>query len=366
MWEKHFFTVVGSKQSFTLFLAPVAWGKTRLILQFIEQFPGRYLYISPLRALAQEFYAKASAISPSFFLDGEADGGKWRSFLAGERGVMVLTAERLRPQFIFDLKKEERVLILLDEFHLFYRWGEEFRPKLWQCFLDLAATDQPILGLTATVNDELNFFCSVFLPLGFAQSFLLNLGNHQLLYPPQKMYHYPQWCAHAFRQALLDQLLIKKDGSVLYFCRYRSEVDKLKKYFTQKGMKVLACKGGEAQFFVEELRLCPEPDLIVATSALSHGVNLPPLSAVFLSYAEGDQDFWTQMVGRGGRRGESYDLFLLGQSFVTPTFSDLLRTWLYHCRRRLAGEVVDSIRLLLGKPKHANQGRRAHSQQNSA
>ena len=49
-------------------------------------------------------------------------------------------------------------------------------------------------------------------------------------------------------------------------------------------------------------------DLIVATTAISHGVNLPEIHRIYFAYPFKNRDFWIQMVGRGGRKGECFQV----------------------------------------------------------
>lgn len=105
----------------------------------------------------------------------------------------------------------------------------------------------------------------------------------------------------------------------LYFCRSRREVDQLVERYGRLNLEVLGCKGGEVDLFLENLKNRSRPQVIFSTTCLSHGVNLPPISKVFISYTVENKDFWIQMAGRGGRRGEKYEVYTL-ESFEGPVF----------------------------------------------
>ena len=75
------------------------------------------------------------------------------------------------------------------------------------------------------------------------------------------------------------------------------------------GFNVLGCKGGEVSLFLEKLYEFKDLQCICTTSALSHGVNLGIVRGVFFTYPVENRDFWFQMVGRGGRRGEKFEFF---------------------------------------------------------
>lgn len=98
------------------------------------------------------------------------------------------------------------------------------------------------------------------------------------------------------------------NGVKLVFCKYRNEVVELTQLFNKVGIKSLGCVGGETGKFQVELAKCSDLKIIFATSALSHGVNLPSIAEVYLTYKVSCIDFWIQMVGRGGRKGEQFQL----------------------------------------------------------
>ena len=101
------------------------------------------------------------------------------------------------------------------------------------------------------------------------------------------------------------------EGTNLIFCKYRSEVEKWEKRLFQKGYSVWTCVGGEAGEFSKRAQNENPPNFIIATTVLSHGVNLPQISRIFFLYQVNNLDFWIQMVARGGRRGEAYEVYAL-------------------------------------------------------
>jgi superfamily II DNA or RNA helicase len=61
----------------------------------------------------------------------------------------------------------------------------------------------------------------------------------------------------------------------------------------------------------ERLKSQPNPDFIISTTVLSHGVNLPKIEKLFFTYKVENPDLWIQMVARGGRKGEEFQVFAL-------------------------------------------------------
>jgi len=88
-------------------------------------------------------------------------------------------------------------------------------------------------------------------------------------------------------------------------------VMKWEKILKAQGQSVWTCVGGEDSLFSLKVQSEKPPKFIVATTVLSHGVNLPNISRIFFLYSVKNLDFWIQMVARGGRRGEKFEVFAL-------------------------------------------------------
>lgn len=297
--------------SFVLFLAPPAWGKTRMIEELWREGERGIVFISPLRALALEVHERFKKSKEVFYLEGQSE---WRevqkNFHKASKPFLIATPECLQSEFYDYIESlEKRPLIVIDEFHLFYLWGESFRPILFESLMSLALSKAPILGLSATMEPKLIERWKFEFSLSMDHLFLINLGNQTLLKPPSYKHFYFSFFPEMFRRRFIYELLHQKKDTFLYFCSRRSEVDQWLDFCERRNIRALGCKGGEVQSFIEALKHCPEPQVIFSTSALSHGVNLPPLSKVFIGEALGRKDFWLQMAGRGGRKGETYELF---------------------------------------------------------
>ena len=141
---------------------------------------------------------------------------------------------------------------------------------------------------------------------GLDNNFVLNLGNHSLKKDPSSVTYIPKLLKKEF---LLNLTQFETKFAKLIFCPYRQEVFQFAQRLEEEGFKVLKCIGGETMTFGLQLSLCPKPDFIISTSALSHGVNLPQISMVYISYELNNYDFWIQMIGRAGRRGEDFRVF---------------------------------------------------------
>lgn len=256
--------------------APPASGKTHLISSLIKDLDQIPLVISPLRALANECLAKWGA------------------------SCLVMTPEEWLK------KRPSNRVVILDEFHLFFYWGDTFRPAMWEAFFDIVQNAELVVFLTATLTEEMieqikMYHCQ------FNRMIWVNQGNQQLKNKPIRY-------VKAFSSRWMEDFILEVDhskGVNLIFCAYRSEVYKWEKKLKSRGFRVWSCVGGEAALFSLKSQSERPPDFIVATTVLSHGVNLPNISRIFFLYQIRNLDFWIQMVARGGRRGESFEVFSL-------------------------------------------------------
>lgn len=263
-------------QTLLLLTAPPASGKTFLIQSLIKQWREVPLLICPLRALANECLSR------------------WGS------ECLVMTPEEWLN------KKTSSKIVILDEFHLFYYWGDSFRPVMWEAFYEMVGEADLVILMTATLTLEMreeikNFACH------FDQLLWVDHGNQKLKYHPINYYK-------AYSENWLQEMIFTQrsnSGVSLIFCAYREEVARWEKRLKEKGFRVWSCVGGEAGLFSAMLTSQKPPDFIVATTVLSHGVNLPVISRIFLLYPVNNLDFWIQMVARGGRRGEAFEVFAL-------------------------------------------------------
>ena len=298
-------------RSSVLFIAPTGWGKTTLILDLVLESSKSWVYLAPLRALANEFYLRASKVEGAYLISSRKDLVQiMKSSL--DFKLLIITPELLTIAFLEKLNRDS--IFVFDEIHLFFYWGDSFRPKLRDCYEDIMSLQFSSLFLTATMEKSLMNRWEKESCLNYDNSFILNLSNHKLKKDPDRIYGYPL----SFKKNLIDEIESLKSSYVkLIFCPYREEVLSLRKELTQRGHKVLSCIGGETAQFSKELASCPYPEFIISTSALSHGVNLPKVSLVYISYRVKNYDFWVQMIGRAGRRGESFVVFTHDFEFLT-------------------------------------------------
>lgn len=303
-----------SPSQFTLLTAPVAAGKTKLVVEYYREAQKKVIFVSPLRALANEVHSKLASTDKNIFLAGGDLSLEdcMEKFLQKDKAFLVATMELLSEDFLEACAEQnENILFILDEFHLFYHWGESFRPVLHDRFLAILDTQCPVLGITATMS--LDLLQKLKADLEYHHSFwiYIDYGNHQLHRHPKEIHCFHQMKPQYFHRAMWRELRMKNPKDVyLVFCSYRSEVDELVSRSRRMGLRSIGCVGGEVETFLEDLKKRNEEvDCIFSTTTLSHGVNLPEIKKVFINYEVKDYDFWLQMIGRGGRRGADYEVY---------------------------------------------------------
>ncbi|MBL6989007.1 MAG: DEAD/DEAH box helicase [Bacteriovoracaceae bacterium] len=324
--------LLNCSNSFTLLLAPPGWGKTQMVLELYQSSIKKIIFVSPLRALANEFYKNAKKHKHVLIINKFAQRKEvLKQFLTKPSALLVTTPEMLDESFLIEVGGlENKPLAIFDEFHLFYYWGLTFRPILWETCMGFANSGTSMLGTTATMKETLLKHWEADFSLGVESRFLINIDNQKLLHHPTTIFLFSLWGwpgKKAFNRRFLCELSQNTDEVYLYFCRYRSEVDRWINLCRRKNIAAIGCKGGEVETFTKELETNPSPRCIFATSALGHGVNLPSSGKIFLSYNVENIDFWIQMVGRGGRNGEKFEIFTFN-NYLKMNFLSKLLTWI--------------------------------------
>lgn len=317
------------KNTFYLLVAPPAWGKTRFLKDlYVVLQEKRVVYISPLRALAREVYGQWQGINSTLFYASSRQDlqaftkncRKWKNFF------LIATPEVITENFWQELE-EKSCCFILDEFHLFYEWGAGFRPILQSFLVDLITSQHTVYGMSATISPkiirEIRFFYSDF----FQKRYLFNFGNFELLKKPHstKLALTPQAL-----EILLLKVLSKGERGVLIFCQYRQQVNDYYKRLKRRKISVVKCRGGEVEKFTRDLAR-EKPQVIIATSVLSHGVNLPQIKHIFFFYREKREYMKIQMIARGGRQGEEYFLYgLKKKRGIGQKVKDFFKKKLYY------------------------------------
>ena len=320
-----------------LVTAPPGWGKTYKTLSALKKLNIKIVFIFPLRALCDEVYL--SAIEMGINAINLRSPRDWEVIQQGDFKLTLCTPELFPGGEFF-----KDTIFVLDEFHLFYYWGESFRNQLLEVYFEIASGSQPLILLTATASRKILEKTSRDLAFNYQEIIHINIANQKLKNSPDKIIYYPKY----FKKWMVDDYLYNlQNGCSLIFCQYREEVHLLGKALKAKGFNVLTCVGGEAKEFVQGLMSTKDVQFIVATSVISHGVNLPQIKKIYLTYNVDKIDFYIQMVGRGGRDGSKFELHTRNNNYFNKremirAFLNLfLNRFLNYFKKKLA-EIYDT------------------------
>lgn len=322
------------QDSSILFLAPTGWGKTTLLLELSEKTNKSIVYFAPLRALANEFYLRALQYGIRSFAPKTMK--ELNQIISGgiEFKLLILTPELVNEKAIESLDDK---IAVFDEFHLFYYWGRDFRPKLMELYEIVSNNSLPALLLTATASEEVIEFWKESTKLQ-ENKFLFDVGNQKIKKEPQHFFHVNQNLAYKHIDLALH-------GVKLVFCKYRAQAKGLAAEYKNKGFNTLSCVSGEVEEFQREMAQMEKIDFIFCTSTLSHGVNLPEISCLYILYKVNNLDLWLQMAGRAGRRGEEFILVSAdrGNRSRSRSFVSLFK-FMWHYVFERTSRIFDAIR----------------------
>lgn len=307
--------------------APPGWGKTYKLLKAIKCTKQKVIFLFPLRALCDEVYLvalkkKMNVINIRAFSDYE--------HLKIKSPNLILCT----PELYFEKFFDSSYIYIFDEFHLFTYWGESFREKMLEVYFEITAHSPATIFLTATLSSAIKEKLVNDLTYNYEDIYHLNFGNQILKNNPSHYYFYPK-CLYKFLED--DIKYSRKNGVSLIFCQYRFQVNHWCNELDKLGYRTIGCIGGEAALFIEKLSDGREVDFIVATSVVSHGVNLPGLEKLYFLYCVDNLDFYLQMLGRGGRDGKDFEVHIQNYNYFSKMI--LLRALFSVMIKRLSNRI---------------------------
>ncbi len=298
--------IVKNNSGTTLIVAPIGSGKTRFIRELSLRLDQPIVFFSPLRSIVDELCKYQDVIEYS---GDRLDKKGALSLLMQKKVMMVLTPESLNQE-AWQLLKRLRPLFVLDEFHLFYTWGHSFREALRTFIEDLYIERFQVVGLSATISDQVKKDVILDHSLNDNDLYYLNLGNFQFQNNPSSHKYLKK---NELIYLVIIYFIFTKKRSIV-FVKTRTDVLDVRNYLIRFGVDSSTCIGGESREFYKEGGY-KEKRVIIATSVLSHGVNLGKIDNVFITYHT-DKTLRAQMIGRGGRLGNRYCIFELRDELV--------------------------------------------------
>ncbi|EQC44697.1 DEAD/DEAH box helicase [Bacteriovorax sp. Seq25_V] len=294
--------------SVTFFLAPMGWGKTRSIWELARN-GEKIIFVSPLRSIIEQLKEREGVI---FFEEGVQKEKTLEKFKKSKSdNILLITPESLSSALLAKIMQHD-YLFVLDEFHLFYDWGESFREKLFDFFREIVCEEKRILAMTASLTEKLRE--RVIDDLGHSNPNVtfIDVGNFEFNNRPTMLIYLKD----IFLKFILwIHIFIYFQGRIIVFVPTRKCVAKWKEKLRELSIDSHSCVGGEVRDFTQK-ELKKSPRIIISTSALSHGVNIENVRRVFVLYRP-EEATGFQMFGRGGRFGESFKVFALCKKDTT-------------------------------------------------
>ncbi len=278
-----------------LCVAPTGSGKSLIYEQAASLDGRRTLLITPLVALARQQFKKLKTLGIPVSLGA---GGVSENPPNTKTGAWIISPEMLNfPSRHNALTRWKPNLLVVDECHCLWEWGESFRPsftlipELLQKYSILQS-----LWLTATLPFEARSQIRQLLPQP-----LIEIGHFEL---PKQLLLYVQQVGWENRAQTLLSWVLRQKGAGIIFVPTREATLRVSRLIEATGKKVLIYHGGmsrEERKNAESLVSQNIHSVIVATSAFGMGMDYPHLTYVVLWQAPTSLLSLVQTIGRVGR-----------------------------------------------------------------
>ncbi len=274
--------------------------------------PGVTLVISPLIALMKDQVdsLQSTGIRATFVNSslGMAEQGRRLGDLAAARYDLVYVApERFRsPRFLEAVVGAGVDLFAVDEAHCVSMWGHDFRPDYLQLADALQRLGQPqVLCLTATATPEVREDIVAQLALGVAprqapEVVVRGFARPSLTLSVSKVRGQKDKLARV-------RGLVAEHRTGIVYCATRKSVEKVSGWLASEGVRCAgyhAGMGDDRRRRTQELFVCGEVDMVVATNAFGMGIDRADLRLIVHWDVPGSLEAYYQEAGRAGRDGE--------------------------------------------------------------
>jgi ATP-dependent DNA helicase RecQ len=285
----------------TILIAPTGSGKSLIFQAYLAQFKKtRALLISPLNALARQHETRFKDFGIETYQGvGAGDPGPPKG-----PGVWILSPEKLCGRYLAEARAWKPDLLIVDEAHCIWEWGNHFRPEFAQ-----------VPSLVKTLKIKKSFWCTATLPRPALKQILKDLPENpvvlgQFEIPKNLKIERVRVSPHRRLEYLKAMLEQRKTESGMIFVSTRKSSVRIETYLKHWGVPVLSYHAGmssEERLSLErrlqEKTNSKHPIWIVATSAFGMGMDYPFLTSCILFEPSFSLLSLSQALGRVGRGG---------------------------------------------------------------
>ncbi len=276
-------------------IAPTGSGKSLIYEQAVATGNYRMILISPLIALARQQFEKLSKNHIPVTLGA---GGSPSGPPQTRAGTWIISPEILSfSSRQHSLRQWKPNLLVVDECHCLWEWGDHFRTSFSQIPDLLKHYSIPkSLWLTATLPYEARCKLREVLPQP-----LTEIGSFDL---PSNLFLSLKKVPWKNRAEALLHFLQQRTDSGIVFVSTREGAERVTRILESTGKNIITYHGGmsrEERKNAEKLVSQKIPEIVVATSAFGMGMDYPQLSYIALWQAPTSLLSLVQIIGRVGR-----------------------------------------------------------------
>ena len=298
----------------TMVIAPTSFGKSLLyLIPALAQDSGITIVIEPLLALIHDQVHKLQKLDISAaYLDSTQSKSEQRAVIddlrSGRIKILYLAPERLATGILSLIEAFNQIrIIVVDECHCVTTWGSTFRDAYLSVgtYIDSLKQHPVVVALSATATPEDRPRIMKLLSMRKVKEFSVSLYRSKLSYMKKTV---PSGYGHL---AELKKCLKKYHRhTTIVFCNTIAATENVAKELkkTYRGEVMVYHSRNKEQ---EEDMLSGKKHIIVATSALSMGVDIRDVDLVIHYNLPMSLADYYQMAGRAGREGQHARSILL-------------------------------------------------------
>ncbi|MEM4066137.1 MAG: DEAD/DEAH box helicase [Candidatus Micrarchaeaceae archaeon] len=256
--ERAFNAIKNSKRN-VLLKAPTGSGKTEVAIRVMRAFPGRIAYLSPLKALSLQVYQRLK-LKDSLYITGD----EYLQPQPIRKRVVVTTYEKMDSLLRHDMIKDLS-MVIIDEIH-----NVSTRPAIENVVAYALMNNVRIIAMSATIGGDLASWLDAEL--------IEEKGERKV--PLYKYVKYRDIVAGPmqFSKVVSEDPIryaVENEKPVLIFVRSRWRAYEVQKQIPYDSVVFHGGLGSKARATVLRQILNKEKLVVVSTTALGQGVNLP-------------------------------------------------------------------------------------------